>query len=345
MITFITTQSILEKILLDKEETNPWHTILKKNKDNMQILLKYEDDKWKDDNYPLRILSSAQKIPIIHRDDDEYITNIMSNPKSVLEYPCGIFILDISEEEALQIQSDYGVIVQSIDKMDDTILTKPFENNKFSFDKQESGSWNKVLSNIKEFPSNAMVICDRYLFPKGKDVLSIENVNKLLDSILPKTFKSNYQVCIICNLFSSEEALKKISTQLNDCKIKLNRNYDIDFEILAVKEDDFSHNRRICSNYFWIMAEHKIAAFRYGKSDCSQTICINKLFDSSTKTFSIFGAEEQQKNIKNYSAVISKIKDGKFLEWKNGYGVYKYIRNSIDEDISKFENRLLEIKL
>lgn len=339
MFTIITTQSILEKILTGEESL--WQSILH-NSQNIQIILKSDGDWRSSPDNPLFILS--QSLGMNFPDKNEYISNIEIYPESVMEYPSGIFILDIPIETANEIQKDYGVIVQSGHNIDSRILTKPFEKDRYSFDDNEKGGWEQILACLKEYPSNAMVINDRNLFTnksKSKNGSwsndGIENVINILDQILPKTFKTKYQVCIICGDSKQiKNDFSKISTLLNKRKKELNRNYEIELELVAINSvygDLFriTHNRRICSNYFLITADHKIAAFINDESTCSQAIFIHKLFDSSS-----FGAKELSKNISGYTKIIARCMTD------INYEHYYSCNGNCHASVNNFKNRLLK---
>ena len=98
----------------------------------------------------------------------DYINSLVDEPKRVLEEPCGIFILDIDEVSAKKIQDDYGVICQSLNALDHSVLTKkssnttllPIENRK---------SWNLVFRKFKNSPINSILIIDRHLFDNDSD--------------------------------------------------------------------------------------------------------------------------------------------------------------------------------
>lgn len=93
------------------------------------------------------------------------------------KYPNAIFVLDIEKKEAERISQEYGVICFSNaedfgnllkDVPPTRLLYAPFEEKK--------DGWNDFIKESKPAPSNAMLICDKYLFNKCFKIQSGEVV-------------------------------------------------------------------------------------------------------------------------------------------------------------------------
>ena len=69
---------------------------------------------------------------------------IEANPAIVHNDPCAIYLLKIDKQKAEKIQKDFGVICQSIDDLDETILTKGIIDMSPRKGDKEYG-WNKIL--------------------------------------------------------------------------------------------------------------------------------------------------------------------------------------------------------
>ena len=233
------------------------------------------------------------------------ISDIHDDPARVLENPCGCYLLDIDKAEAESIQNNYGVICQSTSDYQDCPLV--LEEFPISPEDGDTGyGWNRFSNVCPEIPSNALIINDRNLFAntiKGK-LYGLENIEEVLNVMLPNSFDSNteYHVGIIVEEgnWKSPYIYEQIIDELGRIKSRLNKPYKIIISFLAVSNGDSeiwskTHNRRIISNYYYITADHKIAAFYNGKSTSSQVISLIPLFCKGM----VDGADAPEKNHHN----------------------------------------------
>ena len=233
------------------------------------------------------------------------ISDIHDDPARVLENPCGCYLLDIDKAEAESIQNNYGVICQSTSDYQDCPLV--IEEFPISPEDGDSGyGWSRFGNVCSEIPSNALIINDRNLFAntiKGK-LYGLENIEEVLNVMLPNSFDSNteYHVGIIVEEgnWKSPYTYEQIIDELGRIKSRLNKPYKIIISFLAVSNGDSeiwskTHNRRIISNYYYITADHKIAAFYNGKSTSSQVISLIPLFCKGM----VDGADAPEKNHHN----------------------------------------------
>lgn len=292
-----------------------------------------------------------------------YIQDVISGAVSISEKPFGMFILDIDPAQALKMQNENGVICMSSEMTDDTILTDVSPNYKF-YEKDEEGAWDNVLKGVSQtvLPSNAVIIIDNYLFANdGRkqigtpheyiDSGGMKNVQAILDCIIPRNLSIDYHVLLVCESDSIKNGLtfKDITTQLNKLKkeLKKTRNPGINIicEIIAAKDGSqyvsLAHNRRIISNYFIIEVLHKVNAFSdAGKSNCEQSITINRLYSKGLNEDSDVPAKSHRIVVNNYKRFIS--------DWTNailvdGRDITDYIfgQNGQGTSITEIKNRLL----
>ena len=153
----------------------------------------------------------------------------------------------------------------------------------------------------QSLPSNALIICDRYVFsadsktsPKiAEDILELglTNIRDILNSLLPKRHNGEYNVLLIfdSSTFNQDEQQERkmfmsIVENLRDYGVanKKARHYKIRFDIISIDRNCINykmlHNRRIISNYFVVRAEYKLRAFKDSVSTVSQTIFYDALF-------------------------------------------------------------------
>lgn len=308
MLSIFIPQETLEDIVINNmasdtkpEDQDVWFKIFTKQKYiyvsscDEKVHLTQED--------PLFILDSSG---VEIRYATQYIEDIPQNHQSVTEYWNGIFLLDISEKEASQIQKDYGVICQSVKNMDASILMDP--GLRFSLKKGEVGYfWNEMLEaiNAEQIPSNHLFLIDRYLLTKDKDKTEEDDLNDILTNIYDITnallpthkLKCRYKITFIIGeqkeglSFSASEVSQIVYEELIPC---LNRSYDIDVEFLYLTHLSglytATHNRCILTNYTVTQLEHSIKAFEFREnkdgipenvSTCLQTIMPQGLFTPS----------------------------------------------------------------
>lgn len=230
--------------------------------------------------------------------------------KTVVNDPCAVYLLNIKPEDADKIQKEYGVICQSIDALDDSILTgegihiTPKKGN-------DNYGWLRIMKNFKNLPSSAIVINDRNLFTndrliKEKDgaikekFLGIQNIKEILEQVVPQKFNGGkYHILISSDITDQNDGhvtFDDVNRKLNEVRQELeksrNKRFDIDLELFVFYLDksssntsapnglghEYTHNRRILSNYFIFTFEHKIKAFNGESSLVTQEINGHKLF-------------------------------------------------------------------
>ena len=302
MVSVFTTKASLEDIF-QKEDKKAWQAIILKlnevfiNEDPFPVI----DDIDPDDDVCLTLDGMGVNI----RDDEkDFINNIPNDRSSVLKYPCGIFLLEIEDEEAQSIQSDFGVICQPISRLDYMPLAQPSFANEL--EENETGrTWDGMMSRFKELPSNSVLIIDAHLFQKDRydestnsydenNSKGINNLFDILNAILPQHFCGTYHVGVlltdydVANKKISQKNLtnKRIANAINKLKSKkLNRNYNISIEVVFISEKDNAshkliHNRRIISNYFIVTADYGLVALNKGRCLLSQSITAFPLFEN-----------------------------------------------------------------
>ena len=321
MFSIVTTQKILEKLYLDD---SVWGDIVSQTK---CFYVQYESNWWEDDDLtPLMQLSNSQADI---RNGEDIFKKIDKHPEVIAMYPSSVFILDIDENEAASLQRRFGVIVQSFQHLDDTILTSVSRKDIYTEKGDSDFGWGYVFNGVNDIPVNAVIINDRNLFSndqviKDKDgnvtknrLSGVENVGSILNAILPKTLEIPFHVLIVCDKAGIERHLtvKNLITYLNDIKKKLEKQLDIQYhiimELLAVSSQSMlyenTHNRRILTNYSLLTFDHKINAFDGKRSTATQRISINKLFSyEHLKEMSPFVKEynRQLKNLREYKEYV-----------------------------------------
>ena len=287
MLSVFIPQEILEDFVIDNmasdtkpEDQNVWFKIFTKQKVIYVSSLKkkryYSNDPEED---PLIRLSYAHGVKVLYA--TEFIEDIPQNHRLVTNYWNGIYLLDISPEEAAEIQRDYGVICQSTDEMDASVLMDP--GLRFSFkDGPAKYYWDKILENISfnYFPSNRLILIDRVLFAdKGMMENVLDNIFDIMDNMLPThKIKGAYKVTLIIAQPKDGDCypLSTIAENVFQLVSDLARLYPINVEILYLTNKSrlfpFTHNRCILTNYTITEIDHMLNAFENTKDENGNTI-------------------------------------------------------------------------
>lgn len=282
MFNLFITEPALTKIILSEKEKKP------KDQSYLYKLLRMQKT-----IYTTAIPANAVWTPankalkeVLNIKQAEYIRNIAAHPETVLRNPSSLFFLDISPVEAENIRKSYGVFCMSgnypyISSLLDT-------NDEHTTNEREpfAQGWSTVLQSLRDIPSNALLISDRYLFSTLSASIGngIANVYAILEELLPHRFLGEYHVTVVFDVEIIHESytFEDIATRLDHIKQSLHRDYPIVMEVLGITTKcpiyDRLHNRRIVSNYYIVKAEHKLAAFNGNKATSQQSITPQVLF-------------------------------------------------------------------
>ncbi len=299
MFKVFANKKFLEGVLLDKTPQN-WYDILMSGNVAEVCIPEDLEDEDIDSMGVIDIIGNLQLYGTIVKTDTGYINDIPHNSRRVLENPNAVFLLNIEAKDAENIQKNYGVICQSIDAIDDDVLTKAYEYD--LFDGQEGVDWSVYFDKKNhKLPSNALIICDRYIFSANKESdlkerkdalqLGLSNIRSILNSLLPKKHNDEYNVLIVFDSStfdkSEEIEMNMFNSIVEDLKNyadgnKKVRRYKIRFDLVSIDHNCINykmlHNRRIISNYFMVRAEYKLRAFKDNVSTVTQTIFYDGLF-------------------------------------------------------------------
>ena len=328
------TEKALEEICLGKYPN--WLAIAKMQ--TKIVISVYNNEIFLDDENPINIFMKSYGVSV--EPNNDYIEKIPQDHKSVLNNPCGAFLLDIDEKTAKQIELDYGVICQSTKNVNDNSLIYSKEIS--SEEREEIHNWTNFLQYIKSTPSNTLLVNDRYLFANDDNIHKngIHNAAKIIDAILPADFKSDYHVLFVFDSLKLKPGItfSNIANWLNK-EIRGIRTYPIKLEMISVKMNSYlyehTHNRRIISNYSIIRSEHKFNAFYESKCLCSQTLNCDMLYSKGI-------SNDSDCPIKPYLKMINDLKSIANYGKTHATSGYEYACNgNTSLPISSLQNRLL----
>ena len=231
-----------------------------------QTIITSEENKAPSEQSYLYKLLKKQPIQILKPEEEK---KIQENPSCVLDNPSAVYILNISPEKASAIEKSYGVMCLSGDNPDISPLIDVEDYFKPSTHKKKFKGWDRVLDTIENLPSNALVLRDRYLFKyKGKkEGDGITNVRSILDELLPEHFKGgDYHITVVFSLEDNSYTFNEVAAELYSLVHQLRSGYGIMIEVFGVYNNSNiyyeSHDRQIVSNYYFVEASHKLAAFK-----------------------------------------------------------------------------------
>lgn len=279
------------------------------------------------------------------------IEEIKNNPSKVLEDPCAVYFLDVTKEEAAHIQKQYGVIFRNENDIDDAELSDWSEI--ISCKDEKNHNWTDFLAKIKQTPTNTIVISDRFIF--SNDVSSpewncpgIDNIVDILDAVLPTTFSKmfNYHVLVLysdtkpdgkpnCKI-SFNKLSKKLYKQISELR---KEKYNILVEVVSIPGNSYgyewTHNRRIITNYHIIRTEQDLKAFSENKSTCSQTLNWDALFSKGIM-------DKNDTSYKKFKILLANLKEiNKYGKERPESSMYKYAYDGICPKSIKDKNRFV----
>lgn len=202
------------------------------------------------------------------------LTFLMANKDEMVKRCRSIFFLDINEADAERMQKEYGLLVISINQIDDNIFNKHFWRHRFNVGDSFSGDavseWKEILRDVPWLPTNSLIITDDYLFTKSGVSLDecIENVKGLLDAIIPNFLDVDYHVLIVTTHPDCEDV--KINQAVGNIKSYINgrRGFDVNVECVFYHA---LHQRKVITNYNVMVCDKGFVNFSNRKHKVTDT--------------------------------------------------------------------------
>jgi hypothetical protein len=270
MFTVYSEKEIFEHIVVFNDVTPNWYKIFC---NNSAVCLNMTDDELTAEliqGTPIfeYIMANGGREPLALKD---FFDLIYEDNAVLLEKPRSAFFLKYSKNITDNLQIEYGMVIQSIDSINDEILTGSFKRKLLKGDiiedKKQNKGW-KALLKFEFPPSNSIVISDDFLLPSIERVginnidIGKKNIIWLLDALLPRRLAIDYHVTIISEGKNQTEAWgNKIAGELNE-EIKNLRNYNINIEVVFIKSEHF-HERILIMNYVNSSCEHGFCVFKF----------------------------------------------------------------------------------
>ena len=261
MFTVYAEKSIFEDIVLFKDDIPNWFSICSTHAD---VCLNITDADLTKELIPGTIIfeyinSFGGKMPIALFDIFE---TIKEEPSYIAEKPRAAFLLNIPQEKAEEYQAHFGVLVQSIDNIDDKVLKHQFYKELPEGTVVESAT-KKGWYNLFHFdlpPTNCIVITDDFLVKNEErsTLFGEPNLKEIFDAILPADLKIPFHVLILTNdKDKSQNQCETLAGRLKAMIVAL-RTYPIQFEIVFTSA---LHKRKLFMNYVSVTCDRGFAMF------------------------------------------------------------------------------------
>jgi hypothetical protein len=266
MFTVYSEKEIFENIVVFNDQSPNWFNILCNHSDVCLNMTDAELVTEQVQGTPIFefILANGGRSPVALKD---FFDSIYDDNSQVVQKPRSAFFLNYSKAETDAIQSAYGVVVQSRDNIDDSILKGSFFKDlpKDSIFENQTGIGWKNLISFSLPPSNAMVISDDFLFRNEENGQIVGKLNciQLIDAILPATLDIPYHLIVVTNDHDKQKAwCEKLAGDLKAAIVAL-RPYAIIVEIVFT---DTIHKRKLILNYINATCDKGFAVFRVNDS-------------------------------------------------------------------------------
>lgn len=345
----------LEKLFIDSHE---WNTVIK-NLNHVRVEEKREELELKDFADPRSVWPIIEEAGINVHYDCPVVEQLVSGQNVVSSYPRDLFVAQIEEDSANKMARRNGVVVVSANNPSLEQIKRPVLP--FDVIQGTKVSWNDIFMCIKEsprIPLNSLVLIDRYLFVNHDDYncnTNKKNIIKILTEALPINYSDRFDVLIITsdeNLHTGTRAsFDDIIMELTETCKEL-RDYDINLEVLVLINDIFnrgkgdkriwdeSHDRRIITNYYRIVATKGFVAFGGAKTDevlRTQTITVDCAFSNIDNKYSnLLGFP-----IKGYDATLTEICHYVSTHKQSSPRYTFYQDGEKRKDLSAFKNRIV----
>lgn len=275
MFTVYTEKNLFEDIILFRDATPNWHSIFYNHSD---IYLNMTDEEL--------LAELVEGTPIFEfikanggRDPHAakpFFDSLYGNLSSITQRPRAVFFLNLTEQDAIDTQARFGVMVQTQDTIDDVILRGTYFKICLAGDiYQDAGNsgWKVLLPNNLP-PANSLVITDSHLFDNERGAIGVSNVLALADAVLPQQLDTHFCILIIApepqgrGLLWCNQKVLSIKTGLAN----LGRPYDIKFEMVFSNTE---HERIAILNYCTIILDKGFCLFK--TNDVKTIMSKNKL--------------------------------------------------------------------
>lgn len=196
------------------------------------------------------------------------LQNMLDNKEELTKNCRSLYIVDVDEQTAKEIQDEHGIIVFSKENINDNIFNQSHWRHQFIKNARTSNDiiseWSDVLKDLVWLPTNSLVLTDNYLFNESAVTFDdcVENVKGLLNAILPEKLNVDFHILIVtrhpvCNKEKINKAIGTIKSY-----IQSQRTYAIKIEYIFYET---IHQRKIITNYNIMVGDRGFVNFNSRK--------------------------------------------------------------------------------
>ena len=247
-----TEKETFEEIILNNNQTTNWYSVC--NGSDTQILLNLTDENLEEELIPGTpifefVKASGGRKPVALA---SYFIEIQGQISRIVEKTWAAFHLKISQEKALLLQREFGVVVQPSNEIKDILdgsFGKYISKGERIVDQFGNKGWKMLLSSVPLPPLNAIVLSDPYVLDEDSGETGILNLTQILDVLLPDELGDEFHLLIITDpKWKQNQTLsKRRAAELKQAIDGLNRPFKILTEIVF---SETIHKRLAISNYF-----------------------------------------------------------------------------------------------
>lgn len=250
LLAIFTEHSVLCVNMTEAEIENEWKTTSLDGQRSGSMLLKF-------------CTGHNMKRPTPARND---FMSFLSNNDKLLDYSRSVFVLNVSQEEAINLRNKYGIMVLSKENLND---------NEFQFHMKDTVKKDEVKDNVEDgwepffnsrkqpwLPSNVLVFSDEYLF-KNEDKgvnLGVRNLKSIIPNLLPKTLDTDFQILVISpipkdNITKAQSIANELSSFVHNITVPYQCKITFVFT-------NAIHTRKALSNYYVMTCDKGFCVYK-----------------------------------------------------------------------------------
>lgn len=262
MFTIYSEKEIFETIVLFNEQSPNWYNIFCNHAEVCLNMTDEELEKEEVQGTPIFefIMANGGRCPVALKD---FFDEIEEDASAIIKKPRSVFFLNITKAQAKELQDNFGIVVQSSDGIDDSILKGTFFKELpegIRVESKKKIGW-QCLLDFKLPPSNSLIITDDWLFKNKEDskIVGEYNIINLIDSLLPEKLEIDYHILLITkDQGRSKEKCEQLADNIIS-RIKSLRKFQINVEIVFAET---IHKRKVFLNYMSITCDRGFAMFK-----------------------------------------------------------------------------------
>ena len=279
---------------------------------NSDVITDVPEERLHDDIFLMAMIKQGN----YQRCDSNYINKKLESlcSSTSIDDLCATYMIDKKPYECDNIEKKYGVVVICASSLPNRRFL--FDGDGFSLEKNRQYPL-KYMSFKEQLqqPCNSMIVIDPYLLnsivvDKVNNTISfpgiLNNLEPLLDAVLPQKLEIDYHLTIISSLENRDD-IKRAYEKVKKCLKRVRKDLNVKLGLVYTakgyyyKTESF-HSRHVISNNFCVDSEDGLDLFNekgyITKNNPTVTIVFPRLFGNSRQDISKY--ESWIKSVKKY---------------------------------------------